>query len=64
MRGIDIGRIARSGEYCDICRKYIFVDIWGHIARHKRELQDREDARAARENSERFMDQLREAGYK
>lgn len=58
MRRIDIGQTARSGEYCDICKKTIYIDIWGHIERHKRELQRREDERAGRDASDEFMERL------
>lgn len=61
MSVMDIGPVARSGEWCDICRKYVYLNVWGHIAMHKRELQRREDGRAMRENGERFMERLREA---
>lgn len=58
MRGLDIGRTVRSGEYCDICKKTIYLNIWGHIEMHKRELQERENRRAAREASRRLGDAI------
>lgn len=58
MRGMDIGRAAREGEYCDICKKTIYFNIWDHIAMHRHELQREEDARASREASERFKDSI------
>lgn len=60
MPYFNIGDMARHGEYCDICKKMIYVNVWGHVAMHKRELQRKEDERAMRENSERFMQRLRE----
>lgn len=58
MRGTSIGEMARSGAYCDICEKMIYMGWWEHVEQHKRELQAKEDARAARENSDRFKKAL------
>lgn len=54
-----IGEMARSGEWCDICEKMIYLDIWGHMMTHKRQLQQEEDNRASREASERFKESVR-----
>jgi hypothetical protein len=58
-RYFDIGRAARDGEYCDICKKTIYFNIWGHIEAHRRQFQREEDERASREASEDFIDTLR-----
>lgn len=53
---INIGEAARSGEWCDICKKMIYVGVWDHIAAHRRDFQRKEDERASREASERFKE--------
>lgn len=43
-----------KGTWCDICRKMIYIDVWGHVERHARQKQMEEDARASREESDKI----------
>lgn len=58
MRGTNIGELVRRGEYCDICKKMIYINIWGHVSMHKQDLQRKEDRRAAKEASDNFLNRM------